>query len=275
MDDAALKRAIETGSVVDVSVEVDATPEQIWEAIATGPGMACWFVPADVAEREGGSIVTHHGSFGSSEGTITAYERPRRIAYEERDWNPEKDVPPWITEIMVEAKQGGTCVVRLVSGIFAEGDWSDEIGGSEDGWALALLNLRIYFERFAGQACASLIAVATVEGSEADTWTKLRGALEIGDVADGDRIETGDGAPRWRGVDEATRPTTIVLRTDEPAPGIAGLMAMTYGGTHVFVRGYFYGDDRDAVVEREEAAWSDWLAASFPGAKVAVGAKPA
>lgn len=274
MDENVRKRAIETGSAVDVSIEVDATPEQIWEAIATGPGMECWFVPADVEEREGGSIVTHHGSFGSSEGTITAYDRPRRLVYEERDWNPGTEVPPWITEILVEAKQGGTCVVRLVSGVFADGDWSDEIGSSKDGWTLALLNLRIHFEHFAGQACASLFVVATVEGSDADVWTALRDGLRIGDVAVGDRLETGDGAPRVSGVVEDLRPETIILRSDEPAPGIAELMAMSYGGTHVFVRGYFYGDDRAAVVEREEAAWQDWLGERFPGAKIAVGVKP-
>jgi uncharacterized protein YndB with AHSA1/START domain len=271
--DDARKRAIENGSAVDLSVEVDATPEQIWEAIATGPGLACWFVPAEIEEREGGSIVTHHGPFGSSKGTITAYERPHRFAYEERDWDPEKPVPPWITEILVEARQGGVSVVRLVSGVFADGDWSDEIGGSGDGWALALGNLRIHFERFAGQACESLFALATVEGDEDDAWAALRVALPLGDVTEGDRVEAGDGAPALSGVVEAVRPHTVVLRSEEPAPGIVEVLAMTFGKTHLFVRGYLYGEDRARAVERAESEWGEWLRTRFPGAEVAVGAK--
>ena len=29
-------------------VALDATPEQVWEAIATGPGLATWFMPMEV-----------------------------------------------------------------------------------------------------------------------------------------------------------------------------------------------------------------------------------
>ena len=36
-------------------VEVPGTPEQVWEAIATGPGISAWFMPADVDRRQ----VTH------------------------------------------------------------------------------------------------------------------------------------------------------------------------------------------------------------------------
>jgi hypothetical protein len=30
---------------VQVEVEVPGTPEQVWQAIATGPGVSSWFVP--------------------------------------------------------------------------------------------------------------------------------------------------------------------------------------------------------------------------------------
>ena len=203
---------------------------------------------------------------------MTAYERPHRFAYEERDWNPEKQVPPWVTEILVEAKQGGTCVVRLVSGVFADGDWSDEIAGSGDGWGLALHNLSVHFEQFAGQPCASLFALATVDESGAEAWAALCDALSIGDVAEGDRVKLVDVGPRLSGVVERLRPELVVLRSEEPAPGVVALTAVTHAGTHLFVRGYLYGDDRDAVAEREEAAWKDWLSVRFPSARVAVGA---
>ena len=39
---------------VQAEVEVPGTPEEVWRAIATGPGISSWFVPSEVDEREGG-----------------------------------------------------------------------------------------------------------------------------------------------------------------------------------------------------------------------------
>jgi uncharacterized protein YndB with AHSA1/START domain len=75
-----------TARLVRTEIEVPGTPEEVWAAIATGPGIACWFVPAEVDERVGGEIVTHHGPYGDSKGVVTAWEPPRRFAYEEADW---------------------------------------------------------------------------------------------------------------------------------------------------------------------------------------------
>jgi hypothetical protein len=41
---------------IENRIEVPGTPEQVWEAIATGPGIEAWFVPADVEPREGGRV---------------------------------------------------------------------------------------------------------------------------------------------------------------------------------------------------------------------------
>ncbi len=50
--------------MIDLSVEVPGTPEQVWLAIATGPGISSWFVPHDVAEREGGKVTMDFGPYG-------------------------------------------------------------------------------------------------------------------------------------------------------------------------------------------------------------------
>ena len=36
---------------VQVEVEVPGTPEEVWQAIATGPGISSWFMPAAFEER--------------------------------------------------------------------------------------------------------------------------------------------------------------------------------------------------------------------------------
>jgi len=41
---------------IQVEVEVPGTPEEVWQAIATGPGISSWMVPAEF-EVQGGKPV--------------------------------------------------------------------------------------------------------------------------------------------------------------------------------------------------------------------------
>jgi uncharacterized protein YndB with AHSA1/START domain len=255
--------------VVRVEVEVPGTPEEVWEAIATGPGLECWFVPAEVDGREGGTIKTDHGPFGESTGTVTAWEPPRRFAYEERDWHPDRpDPPPWATEILVEARSGGTCVVRLASGLFSNAaDWADEIDPTEDGWRQGLQNLRLYMTHYRGLACSSLFVLSQTEDSVASAWQAVAGGLGLRDASEGAAVETTAGAPRVRGVVESAQEPRIVVRTEEPAPGLLEVFAFDFKGpTLIFVRGYLYGETGPKAVAREEPVWREWLAEKLPGA---------
>jgi uncharacterized protein YndB with AHSA1/START domain len=255
--------------VVRVEVEVPGTPEQAWEAIATGPGIECWFVPAEVEGREGGTITTHHGPFGESSGTVTAWEPPHRFAYEERDWHPDRpDPPPWATEILVEARAGGTCVVRLASGLFSNAaDWADEIDPTEDGWRQGLENLRLYLTHFPGLACSSLFALSETSASARSAWEAVADGLGLLGARKGDVVETAAGAPKLRGVVESVQERGMVVRADEPAPGLVEMFGFDFKGpTLLFVRGYLYGDAGPGAVAREEPVWRDWLAEHLPDA---------
>ena len=57
-------------------IEVDASPEEVWDAIATGPGVDAWFMGVNEIEpREGGTTrMQFRGS--SEETTITAWQPP-------------------------------------------------------------------------------------------------------------------------------------------------------------------------------------------------------
>src|SRR3712207_7585820 len=46
---------------VEAEVEVPGTPEEVWQAIATGPGISTWFVPTEVEERVGGTVTANFG----------------------------------------------------------------------------------------------------------------------------------------------------------------------------------------------------------------------
>lgn len=255
--------------MVRVEVEVPAAPEQVWEAIATGPGIAAWFVPAEVEEREGGEIVTHHGPFGASRGVVTRWDPPHRFAYEERDWSDRDGAPPWATEILVEARAGGTCVVRLASGFEAGGEgWEAELVGTDEGWRDGMQHLRIYLTHFAGQPTTALLLHRESDAPADELWRELIAALALDDLAAGQRRTAGGGAPPLAGIVEEVEPLKAMIRTDAPGPGVVDLGVHQWGGrTHLFVRGYLYGDGGEAVLAAAEPAWEAWLDERFPNAR--------
>lgn len=67
---------------VEAEAEVPGTPEEVWQAIATGPGISSWFVPSQVDERVGGTTLANFGPGMESVGTITTWDPPRRYVAE-------------------------------------------------------------------------------------------------------------------------------------------------------------------------------------------------
>ena len=60
---------------------------------------------------------------------------------------------PIATELSVEARAGGVCVVRVVQSLFAStDDWDDQLIGTEWGMPGAFRILRIYLTHFRGPA---------------------------------------------------------------------------------------------------------------------------
>ena len=67
---------------VEVEVEVPGTPEQVWEAIATGPGISSWFVPTEVEQGDYGrptKVICHFGPAFQTTAAITKWEPPDRF----------------------------------------------------------------------------------------------------------------------------------------------------------------------------------------------------
>jgi uncharacterized protein YndB with AHSA1/START domain len=251
---------------IESEVAVPATPEQAWEAIATGPGITSWFMPAEVEGRVGGSVVHHFGGEASSSGKVTAYDPPHRFAYEEKLALGEDQPPrPIATEFLVEARSGGTCVVRVVMSGFGDDEaWEQAIESFSSGWRQALLSLRLYLTHFRGEPVGSINAGDMVAGDEDALWTELTRALGLpARPQGGDRIATsGTGVPRLTGTVEETDGRMITLLLDEPTRGI-GLVAVGGPGDEAFtmVRAQLFGPDAPEVAAREQSSWTAWFAA--------------
>ena len=67
---------------IQVEVEVPGTPEEVWQAIATGPGISAWFVPTRSEERQGGQVVSNFGPGMDCPATITKWQPPPCFAAE-------------------------------------------------------------------------------------------------------------------------------------------------------------------------------------------------
>ncbi|MEV4422450.1 hypothetical protein AB0L40_21110 [Patulibacter sp. NPDC049589] len=283
-------------ALVRAEAVVAGTPEEVWWSVSTGAGIGTWFVPAQVQQRVGGAVVTDHGSFGHSHGVVTVLEPPWRFAYEERAWGT--DVPPWRTELLVEPVDGGAggadgasgggadgaggaspaggvaagaaCRVRLTSGLTEEGPvWRAAVAVTEEGWVAGLRNLRLVREHFPGQSAGGVFVVRGVRAGRDEAWAALLRALGFHDAAVGDEIVAVPGAPALAGVVEEVRPTSLLLRTTAPAPGLVELSAHVWTTTSLLVHAHFFGPAGAAVAEAERPRWDAWLHARFPGAQPA------
>jgi hypothetical protein len=192
---------------------------------------------------------------------VTGWDPPRRIAYEE-DWaalmgkDPDA-LSPLTSEFIVEARSGGTCVVRVTSSGFGTGaDWESEFWDDMgDNWKPFFDNLRVYLAHFPGQEATTLEVSATHPGEAKELWSALRAALGLGEVGAAVEVLGATGAIEQVGDRQA------LVRLTAPVPGM--LTAYVYGveeGQSIAgLRAYLFSADAADFVRREEPAWQAWL----------------
>ena len=250
-------------------VEVPGEPEDVWWAIATGDGTASWQFRSEIEGREGGTIVIRRRPFGpDAEAVITAWDPPRRLAYEE-PLGP--DAPVLATEYLVTAR-GGTCVVRVVSSLAGDGGggWEDLLDGATQGWRMALTVLRSYLTHFAGRRAATLDTIVTFDRPLSDSAAVFAAVMRPLGVESratattrGDPFHAHDGSPPLAGTVEHLTAGYALLRSTEPSPALFAISAFPMDGVTLSVNvcGRFYGPDGPAAVAREQRRWGAWLPA--------------
>jgi len=257
---------------VQVEVEVPGTPEEVWEAIATGPGVSSWFVPTE--KREDGTVVSHFGPGMDAVATETAWDPPRRFAAE-GELGP--NAPKLATEWTVEARSGSTCVVRVVHSLFAStDDWDDQLENIEAGWPDYFRILRLYLTHFRGQPCSAFQLLSITSGTATGAWEILTNTLGLTGATPGEHRKSPSNAPRLAGLVELTgssgHTNQFLFRLDEPTPGIAHMFAAEMGGqVIVSIRFYLYGSQAPAAVASSEPVWQIWMNEHFPMTGASIG----
>jgi uncharacterized protein YndB with AHSA1/START domain len=249
--------------VIELSVEVPGTPEQVWAAIATGPGITSWFVPHQVEEHEGGTVRMDFGpGFGEVLSRVAAWEPPHRVVF------AGEGERALAYEWLVEARDGGTCLVRLVNSGFGPGeDWDAEYDGLSAGWRIFLQSLRLYLTHFPGQAARAIIPTRVAAGPHHAAFAKLCAELGVpADLRAGQRFATcGPGVPVVTGtvhsVQDFAATRTYFLLLDKPAPGTAFLTAEGAGDV-VSISVYLFLHGPDAATVPDEV--TPFLVERFP-----------
>jgi hypothetical protein len=218
-----------------------ATPEQVWEAVATATGNAAWLFPNEI--EPGGA------------GT-TAWDPPRHLAVrqERGDWFNA-------VEFLIEGREGGTSLLRYAhSGIFVD-DWENQYDAASAHTDFYLHTLSEYLSHFNGRTATYIGgAPAGIQGPPAsatpDGFQRLQQALGLGaQVGEGDSVRlTPQGLEPIEGVLDYVRPNFIGARTADALYRFFGRNAF---GAPVGMSIHMFADGIDP--EQTKQDWQHWL----------------
>jgi uncharacterized protein YndB with AHSA1/START domain len=248
-------------------IELAASPEQVWQAIATGPGIDSWFLGrTEVEPHQGGRARLTLGSH-TQESTVTAWEPGKRFAFRSAE-NPDGTFMAF--EYLIEGRDGGSTVLRLAHSGFLGDDWEAEYDALAGGDRMYLGKLATYLTYFPGQTATFSIFVSGPQVADPGrVWAAFTNAVGLtGVIGEGDRgrLMVGGLAPARAVVDYAAAPTFLGVRTS------SGIYRFIHGyrGTvvveqHTFSGGWPFDRLRDDDPERQQStdAWRAWLTRSF------------
>ncbi|MEU7905408.1 SRPBCC domain-containing protein [Actinoplanes sp. NPDC049118] len=212
-----------------LDAEVPATPGQVWDAIATGPGISSWFVGS--TEVDGATVRTSFGDGWIPAGTITASDAPHRFAYRTATGDDGRFVA---YEYLIEGRDRASTVLRTVTSGFLPGeDWADEFEAMRYGTELFFRTLLEYLRWFPGRTATPVTVFGPQVTDWPRTWRNLHAALGLDATpraGDPVRAElTGDGVVYF------TNPHTLGIRTpDALYRFIRGLNGTLIAGHELF-----------------------------------------
>lgn len=230
---------------------VEASVEEVWQAIATGPGIDSWFMGrSEVEPGPSGSVRTDLGGF-VMDSAVTAWDPPHRFAY--RGDGPGERFIAY--EYLIEGREQSSTVLRVVASGFLPGDdWEAEFDAMTKGGAMYFRTLVAYLDHFPGRAGIPINLAGPPVTDWAAAWTALRGELGLSarpSLGDPVRV-TLPGLPPIDGVVDFVNPAAIGVRTaDALYRFIQGFFGSVTLGHHLFA---------DAVDEQQlTQAWHAWV----------------
>jgi hypothetical protein len=160
-------------------------------------------------------------------------------------------------EYLIEARDGGSTVLRFVHSGFLGEDWSAEYEDmTSHGWDMYLHTLAQYLKYFPGRPATYVEAEGPQESAAASAWPVLLRALGLtGPVPPGEQVRlTPDGLAPIEGVVDYDAAQVLGVRTTDALIRFHGRAAL---GMTVAVAQHRYSADVDR--DETQRAWQSWL----------------
>jgi uncharacterized protein YndB with AHSA1/START domain len=252
---------------------VAGTVEDVWAAIATGPGIDSWFMGRNqvepgsdgwIATDLGGSVrpaeqpdLLPDASVAADAGgfvmtsSVTAWDPPHRFGY--RSQGPGEQF--MAAEYLIEGRDQGGAVVRLVTSGFLPGDdWESEFEAMTAGGQMYFGTLTAYLDHFAGRFATPINFMGAPVEDWPAAWTALRTRLGLSEnPVVGDAVQAAvPGLPALSGEVDFVNSQALGVRT---ADGLYRFVQGFFGG--FFVNHHIFAD----IDEKQTAeAWLAWAA---------------
>lgn len=156
---------------LDLSVEIDAAPDDVWTAISDGDWMSRWFSPiASVEPGEGGRVAVAWDPGSEWTSRIAAWRPGTHLRLE--DVVPE-GTPASALDYYLAPRNGGTRLRLVNSGLPGGPEAEDFLYMMENGWRFFLWNLKHVLERHPGVPRTMISVRPWVHGTREDVWRRL------------------------------------------------------------------------------------------------------
>lgn len=239
---------------IELSVELDATPEEVFRAVTDGTELAKWMAPEAGSTPPGGgkkgSIWVSWGPGMKTEREVEIWEEPKRVRHPAGQ-NAETKAALY-ADWSIEAREGGKTTLRLVhSGFSAGADWDNELDSHARGWKLMLENLRQYFARHKNEPAMHVPFMSKVESPNTTLWRTLLDKFAFTatpKAGDAFRFTTAKGETLTGVVDLVTADRDLALVVKEYGDA---LLRVSFEGkpgapsTFVYAYAITYGKDRE------------------------------
>ena len=241
---------------LSTDITVGATPEEVWAAISTGPGIDSWFMGrTELEPGEGGAVRLNMGVY-EMRSEITVWDPPRRLAHQT---GVEPDGTFRAFEYVVEGRDQGSTVVRAVmSGFLGADNWETEYNALSQDGPIYPYTLGQYLTHFLGRTAKPITGFGSTQVTREDYWRRLLAGLGLDgpvEVEDSVRLAPA-GLAAIDGVVDYRSPTQLGVRSGNGLYRfIHGLHSTVVIGHHLF--------DADIDQPDAERSWVDWLDRTF------------
>jgi hypothetical protein len=224
-------------------IVLDAQPDVVWDAVATGPGLTAWFMPMEL---------------DPDSPMVTSWEPGRRLGVR---IPPADDGSFQVFDYRLESDGPGRTGLRFAHSGFTGDGWGDDFEAQTGaGWDMYLHTLSQYLAHFVGHPALYLEAEAPPASTEPGAWPRLVAALGLTEPAalgTAVRLTLPGVGPVEAVVDYAT-PTFIGLRAPLALIRFHGRAAIKMPlavSQHTYIATF---DTASA-----QRGWETWLAGVF------------